>query len=99
MESHGGNKYWLLVIDEFTNHAWSFFIRESSDTVEVMMRFIRIQRKSGNMSVNIIRCDNSGENQSFEEEALITTDLNLKFGPLYSRTKWKGRKKVSNIIW
>jgi len=79
VESYGGNKYWLLVIDEFTNHAWSFFIRDRSDTAEVMMRFIRIQRKRGNMTVKIIRCDNSGENQSFEEEALNSTDLNLKF--------------------
>ena len=29
--SLGGNQYWLLIVDEYTNHAWSYFISAKGD--------------------------------------------------------------------
>ena len=34
--SFGGAKFWLLIVDDFTDMSWSYFIRSKSDVVNVM---------------------------------------------------------------
>ena len=38
--SHGGNKFWLLIIDEFTNYCWSLFLKNKSDLPEAMLKWL-----------------------------------------------------------
>jgi hypothetical protein len=64
--SQGGNKFWLLVMDEFTKMKWSFFLKRKSDLVNTMMHFSQDALKIG-IKIEYFRCDNSGENMAFKK--------------------------------
>jgi hypothetical protein len=34
--SQGGNKFWLLILDEFSNYSWSFFTQQKSDLSKII---------------------------------------------------------------
>ena len=65
--SIAGNKYWLLIVDDATDMAWSVFIKNKSDLSERMINFIYNMRSNGT-PVKIIRLDNSGENNYFKSQ-------------------------------
>ena len=68
VKSYGGNKFWLLVVDECTDMCWSFFLKKKSDLVPKMLEFITDMRAKGKKGFGkIIRCDNAGENHKLEE--------------------------------
>jgi hypothetical protein len=60
--SLGGNQYWLLIVDDHTDYAWSYFLRRKSDTANTLLYFVQYMRQLGH-PIKHIRCDNSGENQ------------------------------------
>jgi hexokinase len=39
--SHGGNKFWLLIMDEFTGFCWSYFLRQKSDLSNQMIDWVK----------------------------------------------------------
>lgn len=59
--SHGGNRYFVTVLDDNTAHSWTFFLRTKSDVASTLTNFITyIQRQTG-FIVRRIRSDNGGE--------------------------------------
>jgi hypothetical protein len=75
-----GNKYWLLLVDDSTDFAWSYFLGRKSDTASTVVQFLTTM-KNQNTPVFIIRCDNSGENQ-----VLRTATQNAGFSIQYEYT-------------
>ena len=71
--SIGGNKHWLLVLDDFSDCPISFFLSHK-DMLKVKMIALIKQLRNEGIDVKIIRCDNAGENVSFQKEA---EELNL----------------------
>ena len=65
-KSLGGSKNWLLVLDDCTDLAWSYFLKKKSHQVKVILKLIKDLRAKGN-PVKFIRCDNAGENIALEE--------------------------------
>ena len=33
--SRGGNKHWLIVVDEFSDYTHSFFVKKKSDQIKI----------------------------------------------------------------
>jgi hypothetical protein len=66
--SHAGNKFWLLIMDEFTGYCWSYFLRFKSDLVYEMVEWIKRFQREHNHLVKFIRCDNAGENHKLLHE-------------------------------
>jgi Reverse transcriptase (RNA-dependent DNA polymerase)/gag-polypeptide of LTR copia-type len=66
--SFGGAKFWLLVIDHFTDMCWSMFLKAKSDLPESVFRLFTELRQANLLSEppTIIRCDNSGENEALQ---------------------------------
>jgi hypothetical protein len=60
--SFGGSKYWLLIQDEFTGYIWSLFLKDKSDLPDTMLSWFHQFQKDNSLTVQYIRCDNSGEN-------------------------------------
>ena len=60
-ESHSGNKYFLIFIDEFTRMCWVYFIRTKSDTLEHFKKFKALVEKQGNTTIKTVRTDRGGE--------------------------------------
>jgi hypothetical protein len=61
-----GSQFWLLLVDDATDFAWSFFLKRKSDTTNKVLEFLDMMKKEGH-PVKIIRCDNSGENTALKQ--------------------------------
>ena len=66
--SRGGNRHWLIAVDEFSDCSHSFFMSKKSDQIKMIPMWIRgLSRKYG-IEIKRIRLDNSGENRSVQKE-------------------------------
>ena len=66
--SRGGNRHWIVVVDEFSDYTHSFFLKRKSDQTQIMLIWIRSMSKKHNIEIKRIRLDNSGENRSLQKE-------------------------------
>ena len=66
-KSLGGQKNWLLVVDEATKFKWSYYLRKKSDQVEVLTGLSKKLKNKGK-TVKMIRCNNAGESKALEKE-------------------------------
>ena len=66
-KSLGGSNYWLLLLDDNTDHGWSYFLKRKSDMAEKVIPWIKEMRSKKHGRVKYIRCDNAGENKVLEE--------------------------------
>ena len=66
--SRGGNRHWLIVVDEFSDCTHSFFLNKKSDQIKIMLMWIRDLSKKNKIEIKRIRLDNSGENRSLQKE-------------------------------
>jgi hypothetical protein len=65
--SQGGNQFWLLVMDDYTNYFWSFFFTHKDDLPQVMLQWLRHFTSQYKIKVKCFWCDtNAGENKSFQ---------------------------------
>ena len=55
--SRGGNRHWLIVVDEFSDCAHSFFLKRKSDQTQIMLIWIRSLSKKHNIEIKRIRFD------------------------------------------
>ena len=66
--SRGGNRHWLIAVDEFSDCSHSFFLSKKSDEIKMIPMWIKgLSRKYG-IEIKRIRLDNSGENRSLQKE-------------------------------
>ena len=66
--SRGGNRHWLIVVDEFSDCVHSFFLNKKSDQIKILPMWIRGMAKKHRIEIKRIRLDNSGENKSLQKE-------------------------------
>jgi hypothetical protein len=66
-KSLGQSCYWILLVDDFTRKAWSFFVTKKSMIGKVMTLFLDRLKGDPNVNVKYIRCDNAGENGKLKE--------------------------------
>ena len=64
----GGNRHWLIVVDEFSDCTHSFFLNKKSDQIKVVLMWIRGLSKKYKIEIKRIRLDNSGEHRSLQKE-------------------------------
>jgi hypothetical protein len=77
--SFARNKYWLLIMDEFTHFLWSFFLRTKDELVYTMINFINNLQKTQQIKIKYIRCDNASENRSLQDTIAEKQNINCKF--------------------
>ena len=64
----GGNKHWLIVVDEFSDYTQSFFLKKKSDQIKILPIWVKDIAKKHRFEIKRIRLDNSGENKSLQKE-------------------------------
>jgi hypothetical protein len=77
--TYADNRYWLLVMDEYTNFLWSFFMKTKDETKHYVINLILDLQKDKNITVNFIRCDNSGENKDIQQAMIPIPKIKVKF--------------------
>jgi hypothetical protein len=56
-----GNKYGLVIIDDYSCFIWLFFLQDKSETQEVLKNFLRMTQNKFDVKVKKIRSDNDNE--------------------------------------
>jgi hypothetical protein len=59
--SIGGNKYDLIIVDDYSCFTWVFFLQDKSETHEVQKKFLRRAQNEFDAKVKKIRSDNNTE--------------------------------------
>jgi hypothetical protein len=71
--SIGGPKFWLLIVDHFSDMCWSFFMKAKSELPDQVMDLLQKLHRDKYISGKPKIClDNSGENEALE--ARMKTD-------------------------
>ncbi|WVZ24270.1 hypothetical protein V8G54_002814 [Vigna mungo] len=67
--SLGGNKYFIVFIDEFSRMSWVYVIRMKGETLEVFKKYIANVERESNKTLKVLRTDDGGEftSHAFEE--------------------------------
>ena len=67
--SMGGRQHWVMLVDEATKYKKSLFLKKKNEQVEPIIDWIRDLKARHEIQVQIIRCDNTGENKVLETES------------------------------
>ena len=81
ISSHAGNKFWLLIMDEYSKYCWSYFLKYKTDLSTTMVQWTKDFQRTYNTKIKFFRCDNSGENRNFKEDVnkYITYQIQFEF--------------------
>ncbi|KAM5569751.1 hypothetical protein ABKV19_016986 [Rosa sericea] len=75
--THGGNRYFLTFIDDFSRMTWCYFLRQKSDVFSMFKKFrVMVERQSGFL-IKTLRSDRGGEYNSKEFDKFCN-DLGLE---------------------
>jgi len=59
--SIGGNKYGLVIVDDFSHFTWVFFLQDKSEAQGIVKKFIRKAQNEYELKMKHIRSDNGSE--------------------------------------
>ena len=71
--SRGGNKHWLIMVDEFSDYTHSFFLKKKSHQIKILPMWIKGIAKKHRIEIKRIRLDNSGENKACKKNVTSKT--------------------------
>ena len=84
--SIGGNKYGLVIVDDFSRYTWVFFLRDKSEVQGIFKKFVRRAQNEFELKIKNVRSDNRTKfkNTSIEEfldEEGIKHELSAPYTP------------------
>jgi hypothetical protein len=75
-----GNKYGLVIIDDYSPFTWVFFLQDKSETQELLKKFLRRTQNEFDAKVRKIRSDNGTEFKNTQvEDFLDEGGIKLEF--------------------
>ncbi|GJW03730.1 retrovirus-related pol polyprotein from transposon TNT 1-94 [Tanacetum coccineum] len=57
VESINGNKYVLVIVDDYSSYTWTHFLRSKDKTSEVLIEFLRLVQRGLHAQVRTVRTD------------------------------------------
>jgi transposase InsO family protein len=87
--SIGGNKYDLIIVDNYSRFTWVFFLQDKSETQEVLKKFLRTVQNEFDTKVKKIRSYNGTEFKNTQVDDFLDEEgIKHEFlAPLYSSTE------------
>jgi hypothetical protein len=67
----GGNKYGLVIVDDFSRFTWVFFLQDKREAKGIVKKFIRRVQNEFELKVKNIRSDNGSEFRSTQVEEFL----------------------------
>jgi transposase InsO family protein len=68
--SFGGEKFWALIVDDYSEYCWSIVMKNKSD-LQTRIKALLTDLKIANQIVKFIRCDDAGENMTTKNDPEI----------------------------
>jgi hypothetical protein len=72
-ESIGGNRYFIIFIDDFLRTCWVYFLRNKSDTLNLFKKFKALVEMQSGYRLKKLRSDRGGEYTSHEFQNLCAS--------------------------
>jgi hypothetical protein len=66
--SIGGNKYGLVIVDDYSCFTWMFFLQDKGETQEVLKKFLKRTQNEFDTKIKRIRSDNGTEFKNTQVE-------------------------------
>ena len=83
--SIGGNKYGLVIIDDYFRFTWVFFLHDKSEVQRIVKKFIRRAQNEFELKIKNVRSDNGSEFRNTNvEEYLDEERINHEFSAAYT---------------
>jgi hypothetical protein len=80
-----GNKYGLIIVDDYSYFTWIFFSHDKSETQEVLKKFLKMSQNEFDPKVKKIRNGNDSEFMNTQgEDYLDQEDIKYEFLALYT---------------
>jgi hypothetical protein len=93
--SIAGNKYGLVINDDYSHFTWVFFLQDKCEAQEVLKNFLKRAQNEFDAKVKKIRSGNGTEFKNTQIEYYLDDEgIKHVFSvPLDSTIKWGGRKE------
>jgi transposase InsO family protein len=72
--SISGNKYGLIIVDDYSCLTWVFFLHDKSETQEVLKKFLKRAQNKFDAKVKKIRSDNGSELKNTQVEDYLNQE-------------------------
>jgi transposase InsO family protein len=83
--SIGGNKYVLVIVDDYSCFTWVFFLHDKSETQEVLKKFLKRAPNEFDANVKKIRSDDGSEFKNTQvEDYLDQEGIKHEFSASYT---------------
>ena len=83
--SIGGNKYGLVIVDDFSRFTWVFFLQDKSEAQGIVKKFIRRAQNEYELKIKHVRSDNGSEFRNTNvEEFLDEEGIKHEFSAPYT---------------
>jgi transposase InsO family protein len=83
--SISGNKYGLVIIDDYSRFTWGFFLQDKGETQKVLKKFLKKAQNEFNVKVKRIIGNNVTEFKNTQVEYLDKEDIKLEFLAPYTQ--------------
>lgn len=99
----GGNRYFLLFVDDFSRKMWIYLLKEKSEAFSVFRKFKMMVEKRTENSIKMLRTDRGGEFCSKEftkycEEVGIIRQFTAPYTPQQNRVVERRNRTVAAMI-
>ena len=83
--SVSGFKYYLVVLDDYSHHLWTFPLRLKSDTFSTLSHFFAYVKTQFGDTIKVVQCDNGHEfNNSSACTFFLTHSIHLRMSCPYT---------------
>jgi transposase InsO family protein len=72
--SISGNKYGLVIVDDYSHFTWVFFLQDKSETQEVLKKFLKRAQNEFDAKIKNIRSDNGTEFKNTHVEDFLNEE-------------------------
>ncbi|KAJ9552804.1 hypothetical protein OSB04_016849 [Centaurea solstitialis] len=80
IQSMGGKRFTLVIVDEYSRYTWVFFLRAKSETPQLIISFILRMEKYNQITIHSIRSDHGTElKNSVLDELLVSKGISQNF--------------------
>jgi hypothetical protein len=97
-----GNKYSLIIVDDYSRFTWVLFLQDKSETQEVLKNFLRKAQNEFDVKVKKIRSDNGTEFKNTQVENFLDEEcIKHEFLPhiLLNKMEWPKRRIILSLGW
>jgi Integrase core domain len=93
--SHGGNKYLIIFIDDYSRKTWVYFLKEKSAAFVVFKNFKNLVENESGYKIKTLRSDKGGwvHLQATSRFLQASRHSSTIYNCIYSTTEWSGWEK------